>query len=66
MPQWVIFPILFSPHVDEEKGNFGPWKICKDLNFGRQMCGPWGVSSFKPSCKLITEFLAADLIFTPF
>jgi hypothetical protein len=42
------FPLLLI--TGEEKGNFGPWTVCKDMGYGRNICGDY-VSSFKPDCK---------------
>lgn len=35
---------------DAEQGYFGPWKVCKKLNYGREICGEY---RFKPSGELL-------------
>ncbi|CAG7830733.1 unnamed protein product [Allacma fusca] len=44
IPHWGTF----SNRYANERGNYGPWTMCKDLGYGRQICGK-NISSFKPS-----------------
>jgi uncharacterized membrane protein len=44
IPQWGTF----RTRVHAERGNFGPWTMCKDIGYGNQVCGT-KVSSFRPS-----------------
>lgn len=41
---------------DGDRGYFGPWKVCKQLNYHREKCGP-EVSRFRPSSKYSYSFL---------
>lgn len=44
LPIWGYFEYL-SGGWDSEKGYFGPFKTCKKLNYGREVCGDF---HFKP------------------
>ena len=43
---------------DSERGYFGPWKVCKKLNYGREVCGDF---RFRPS-GMTHLFVEVDLI----
>lgn len=38
LPIWGHFEDRYSSY-QSERGYFGPWKVCKRLNYGREVCG---------------------------
>lgn len=46
IPIWGYFENSNGREWDGERGYFGPWKVCKQLNYGREICGNF---RFRPS-----------------
>lgn len=46
IPIWGYFENVNSGSWESERGYFGPWKTCKRLNYGRELCGDF---RFRPS-----------------
>lgn len=63
LPIWGHFEYL-SGGWDTEQGYFGPFRTCKKLNYGREVCGDF---NFKPNgnfChNLIRKCFEAHLMF---
>lgn len=38
LPIWGYFEDRYGGY-QAERGYFGPWKVCKKLNYGREVCG---------------------------
>ncbi|KAJ6635045.1 hypothetical protein Bhyg_13627, partial [Pseudolycoriella hygida] len=56
LPVWGYFEFI-SGGWDTEKGYFGPFRTCKKLNYGREICGDF---NFKPNVLVyISGVLAA-------
>lgn len=48
---------------ESDKGYFGPWRVCKALNYNREKCGS-DVSRFRPSITVyVSGLLAAGSCF---
>lgn len=47
IPIWGYYEYL-QGGWDGEHGYFGPWKVCKQLNYNREVCGDF---RFRPSSK---------------
>lgn len=57
LPIWGYFD---SPRGgwDSDRGYFGPWKVCKELNYNREKCGP-SATSFKPIVAVFISGICA-------
>lgn len=55
LPIWGYFEDRYGGY-QAERGYFGPWKVCKKLNYGREVCGDrfrFQVSGNKCCCFLL-------------
>lgn len=50
VPIWGKYEDSYGGY-SSERGYFGPWKVCKTLNYGREVCGDQ-FSRFRISSKL--------------
>ncbi|OXA43933.1 hypothetical protein Fcan01_21200 [Folsomia candida] len=48
----------FRNRVVQETGHFGPWTICKDIDYGRKMCGN-RIVMFKPGFQVYAAGVCA-------
>uniref|UniRef100_U5EPU8 Putative conserved plasma membrane protein n=1 Tax=Corethrella appendiculata TaxID=1370023 RepID=U5EPU8_9DIPT len=48
LPIWAYFESGYGSSWDSDRGYFGPWRVCKQLNYNREKCG-FEVSRFRPS-----------------
>lgn len=39
LPIWGHYEDRYGGGLQNDRGYFGPWKVCKKLNYGREICG---------------------------